>query len=142
MTFEQMLPQMADIWSFKFDVMYYTAGAARPAGEIITVNYDLDQGREIALGDLFLTDSNYLDLIANYCIAELKNQHGELFDPFGAEPKTQNYEDWNIIADGLLITFEQGEVLPAVAPAQTVLVPYNELRAIIDPQGPLAEVLR
>jgi hypothetical protein len=81
-------------------------------------------------------------VIANYCVAELSKQHGEFFDPSNAEPRPQNYEDWNITADGFVITFEQGEVLPGVAPAQTVSVPYSELQAIIDPQGPLGIIIK
>ena len=42
--------------------------------------------------------------------------------------------------EGLLITFNRGTVDAAAAGERTVLVPYSELQAIIDPQGPLAEI--
>jgi hypothetical protein len=139
----QLVSQIADIWSLKLDISYYTAGAAHPGYESITVNYALGEGRELALGDLFLPNSNYLEVIANYCIAELNQQlREEFFDAFGAEPKPENYSNWNITPEGLLITFEQNQVTASAAGDVTVMVPFSELRTVIDPQGPLGKVLQ
>lgn len=101
------------MWSFKFDFHFYSDGAAHPGSYSITLNYDLGQGRELALADLFLPNSNHLETIANYCKAQLSK---ELFfeGPFvdGANPTLENYRDWNITADGLLITFGEYQVAP------------------------------
>jgi hypothetical protein len=105
---------------------------------ILTLNYDLGQGRELALGDLFLPDSPYLEAISRYCTAELEKQ--PFFDGFfmdGAQPTLQNYRSWNIGPEGLIITFGTYQVAPGAAGPQTVLVPYRELTDFIKPQGPL-----
>jgi len=131
--------QIGELWSFKFDFSFYSDGAAHPGLNSITLNYDLGQGRELALGDLFLPDSAYLEAVAQYCIAELYRQpYSDMFIGDGAEPTLQNYRNWNITADGLLITFDEYQVAPYAAGPQAVLIPYGELREFIDPQGPLA----
>ncbi|HET6597908.1 MAG TPA: TIR domain-containing protein [Anaerolineales bacterium] len=135
-----LVSQIANIWSLKLNIEFYSAGAAHPGYESLTVNYDLGQGRELALGDLFLPNSNYLDVIAKYSIAELKKQHGEFFFEDSAQPSPDVYADWNITADGLMITFDPGLVTAYAAGTQTVLVPYSALQGLIDPQGPLGRV--
>jgi hypothetical protein len=136
-----LLSQIADIWSLKLDFSFYSDGAAHPGLYSITVNYDLGQGRELTLADLFLPNSNYLEVISNYCIAELSKQ--PFFDvPFseGAKPTLENYRNWNITPDGLLITFDEYQVAPYAAGPQKVRVPYHELQTVINPQGPLGQL--
>ncbi len=124
--------QYADIWSFKFDFSFYSDGAAHPGSYSITLNYDLDQGKELALANLFLPNADYLGSISNYCIAELGKQpffEGPFAD--GAQPTPENYSRWNITPDGLMITFDNGQVGPYAAGPQQVLVPYSALRGIL-----------
>lgn len=131
--------QVGDIWSFKFDFHFYSDGAAHPGSYSITLNYDLGQGRELALADLFLPNTDYLGAISNYCIAELSKQ--PFFEgPFteGAQPKPENYSRWNITPDGLLITFDDYQVAPHAAGPQQVMVPYSQLKSLINPDGPIA----
>lgn len=138
-----LVSQMADIWSFKFDFSFYSDGAAHPGLYSITLNYDLGQGRELALSDLFIPSSNYLEIIANECITELSKQ--PFFEgPFteGAQPTPENYRNWNITPDGLMITFDEYQVAPYAAGPQKVIVPYSQLQAVINPQGPLGKFNR
>ena len=133
------IAQMNDLWSFKFDSAFYSDGAAHPGLNSMTLNYDLGQGRELTLGDLFLPNSNYLEVISNYCITELSKQ--PFFDgPFadGAKPKPENYRNWNITPDGLQVTFDTYQVAPGAAGPQAVLMPWSQLSAQVDPRGPLA----
>lgn len=137
------IAQMNDLWSFKFDSAFYSDGAAHPGLNSMTLNYDLGQGRELTLGDLFLPNSNYLETISNYCIAELSKQ--PFFDgPFadGAKPTPENYRNWNITPDGLMITFDTYQVGPGAAGPQQVNVPFGVLTAVLNPQGPLAVIFR
>lgn len=131
--------QYDDIWSFKFVFYFYSNGAAHPGDYSMTLNYDLEQGRELALGDLFLPGSGYLEEISKYCIAELGKQ--PFFDgPFttGTEPTAENYRNWNITPEGLMITFDTYQVAPGAAGPQVIVIPYGQLSALIGPQGPLA----
>lgn len=136
-----LLSQIGDLWSFKFDFSFYSDGAAHPGSYSMTLNYDLSQRKELALADLFFPNSNYLEVIANYCIAELSKQ--PFFDVSfseGAQPTPENYRNWNITTEGLMITFDEYQVAPYAAGPQKVIVPYSELRAVINPQGPLEQL--
>jgi hypothetical protein len=136
-----LLSQIGDIWSFKFDSSFYSDGAAHPGLNSLTLNYDLGQGMELALADLFLPNTNYREEISKYCIAELSKQ--PFFDSSfssGAQPTPENYRNWNITPNGLLITFDEYQVAPYAAGPQKVVVPYGELQALINPQGPLGKV--
>jgi hypothetical protein len=133
--------QRGDIWSFKFDFSGYYAGGAHPGLYSITVNYDLGEGRQLVLSDLFLPNSNYLETISNDCVTELKKQpYSDSFFFDGAKPIPENYRNWNLTADGLMITFDEYQVAPYAAGPQTVVVLYSELQAIINPEGPLAKI--
>jgi len=137
-----LVSQFNNVWSLKLVFSFYSDGAAHPGHYSMTVNYDLGQGRELALGDLFLPNSNYLEAISQYCITELSKQ--PFFEgPFrdGAAPTPENYRNWNIAPDGLMITFDEYQVAPYAAGPQTVIVPYGEIRQIIDEQGPLSSLL-
>jgi hypothetical protein len=131
--------QIGDLWSLKFDFSFYADTAAHPGLNHVTLNYDLGQGRELGLGDLFLPDSGYLEAISRYCIAELQKQpYSDSFIMDGAQPTLQNYRNWNVAPEGLIITFGAYQVAPGAAGPQRVIVPYGELRDFINPQGPLA----
>ena len=138
-----LVSQMRDIWSFKFDFDFYSDGAAHPGLNSITLNYDLAQGKDLALADLFLPNSDYLGAISQYCVHELSKQ--PFFDTAfaeGAKPTPENYRNWNITPDGLMITFDEYQVAPYAAGPQTINVPYSELKSLINPQGPLARLLQ
>jgi len=138
-----LISQIGDLWSFKFDFAFYSSGAAHPGLNSMTLNYDLAQARELTLSDLFLPNSNYLEIIANYCKNALRqNPYADSFFLEGANPTPENYRNWNITSNGLLITFDEYQVAPYAAGPQQVTVPYSELASVINPQGPLAVVIK
>jgi len=135
--------QFGDLWSFKFDFSFYADSAAHPSLNSRTLNYDLAQNWELSLGDLFLPDSKYLETISSYCINELRKQpFAESSSLEGAQPTPENYRNWNIEPGGLMITFDAYQVAPGAAGPQKIVVPYGELSSIINPEGPLAVVLK
>lgn len=139
----ELVSQYDDIWSIKFFYNFYTNGAAHPGDFSHTVNYDLNAGRELGLSDLFLSGSNYLETISNYCLEELRKQpYSDSFTTSGADPSLENYRNWNIAPDGLMITFDTYQVAPGAAGPQVVVIPYEQLNFTIDPQGPLKELIR
>jgi uncharacterized protein DUF3298 len=132
--------QYADIWSFKLDFLYYYDNAKVPVHFSIPVNYDLGQGKILTLSDLFLQNSNYLELISEYCITEL-GKRDPIYPVYGATyPQAGNYDNWNIMPNGLMIIFNPTEVAPAEAGLQTVVVPFTYLQGIIDPEGTLDKI--
>ncbi len=135
--YKSLLPA-GNIVSIKFDTEGYVAGMAHPFHMSYTLNYDLAKGKDIALSDLFLPGTDYLGALSKYCAAQL-NMRDINFQDFsqGADPTPDNYKNWNITPDGLMITFDEYQVAAYVAGPQTVTVPYSELKSLIDPNGAL-----
>ncbi len=134
-----LLSPPGDILSIKFEMVGYVAGAAHPYHLSRTVNFDLEQGRALALAELFIPGSDYLSAIAQYCIAQLRTRDIDFADfASGAAPTPDNYRNWDITTGGLLITFEEYQVGPYAAGPQLVTIPYAALAQWIQPNGPLA----
>jgi hypothetical protein len=138
----KILSPIGNLISVRFKIMIYIEGAAHPGTHTRTVNYDLEEGADVTLGQLFLPDSGYLEKIASYCIAQLSTRDiGFEASADGAQPRPENYGNWNVTPDGLLITFDEYQVAAYAAGAQEVVIPYAELGPILDPHGPLAQFL-
>jgi hypothetical protein len=138
----ELLSPPGDILSLKFNVSGYSDGAAHPYHYSQTLTFDLGHGEKINLERLFLRGTDYLQPISDYCKAQL-SKRDIAFDAFvtGADPTQENYRNWNLTRDGLLITFDEYQVAPYAAGPQTVLIPYAALKDILDPQGPLAKII-
>lgn len=136
-----------DLVSVKFDVGSYYQGAAHPNSHSSVLNYDLRNGKQLKLADLFKPGAKYLPALSSYCIAELKKQatdKGLLEDQIqeGAAPAVKNYSSWTITKRGLGIAFDAYQVGPYAAGPQFVLVPYSALKDLINPEGPIASFAR
>lgn len=140
-----------DLISVVFDVGSYSAGAAHPNSYTEVVNFDLRNGKQLKLADLFQPGSKYLQSIAAYCIADLKKQGkqqgGEsmLEDDWiqrGAGPDAENYSSWTIGKKGLGIIFDSYQVAAYAAGPQHVFVPYSALKDIIKTDGPISQFMK
>ena len=133
-----------DLISVAFSIGSYYQGAAHPNTITESVNYDLKNGKQLKLADLFKPGTKYLQAIANYCIADLNKQAkdkgleaSEIAN--GAAPNAKNYQSWAITRKGLGINFDAYQVGPYAAGPQYVLVPYSVLKDVINPEGPVGQ---
>jgi hypothetical protein len=126
--------------SVRLEMVTYLGGA-HPNTAYYSLNYDLTEGRSLALADLFKPGSAYLEKLSTYCLKTLRSREDvRLFgEKAGTAPEAQNYTVWNVTPDGLLITFNEYQVAVYAAGPQLVLVPYARLKDFIDPGGPLAQ---
>jgi hypothetical protein len=139
-----LIGQKANIWSIQFNMMGYSDGAAHPYTYSLTVNYDLQNVKPLTLEDVFLPDSNYLQVLSDISKTELTNRNIGFDEVFakGAEPTPQNYRNWNVSNEGFfVITFNQGQVAAYAAGPQTITIPFTDLTQVINAQGPLAPYL-
>ena len=136
-----------DLISLEFIESAYSRGAAH--GNYLTevLNYDVKNGKKLALADLFNPKSKYLSVISDYCIKELKNraknQDSMIFADqlsSNAGPHADNYRAWSITKKGLWITFDPYQVAAYAAGPQYVLVPYSTLKDVIKPDGPIGNL--
>jgi uncharacterized protein DUF3298/peptidoglycan-N-acetylmuramic acid deacetylase PdaC-like protein len=132
-----------DLISVEFSVGSYYQGAAHPNTFTEVVNYDLKNGKQLKLADLFKPGAKYLQALANYCIADLKKQKDKgLLDEEiqnGAAANAKNYQSWTITRKGIGVNFDSYQVGPYAAGPQFVLVPYSDLKDLINPEGPVGQ---
>ena len=131
-----------DLIAIEFTVSSYYAGAAHPNSYMEVVNFDLKNGKQLKLADLFNPGTKYLQTISAYCIQELKKQTkgadaalDEDWIQKGAAPELTNYDNWTIRKKGLGITFDSYQVGPYAAGPQSVLVPYSVVKDMVKPDG-------
>lgn len=130
------------IISIRFVMQAYVTGMAHPYRRYRTVNFDLDAGAPIELSQLFDPSSNYLETLANVANANLsKKIRVDAMLAGGAAPTPDNYRNWNINPNGLRITFDEATVAPYVYGSQSVLIPYSELKSLINPESALGRCL-
>lgn len=106
------------------------AGAAHPSRKLDVYNYNLTTGEELTLSQLFEPNSNYLNVISDYVKKGLNKKLGTRDSTFddGAEPKLDNFKNWNLLPNGILITFDEYQVAAYVFGQPEVLVPYSVLK--------------
>lgn len=134
-----------DLISVEFHEGQYSRGAAHGNSYTAVLNYDVKNGKKLALADLFNPKSNYLSVISAYCIKDLRDQAKRDKDSMidedmmksGTEPRADNYEAWTITRKGLWIVFDPYQVAAYAAGPQHVLVPFSALRDIVKPDGPI-----
>jgi len=138
-----------DLMSIDFSMSSYYQGAAHPNAFSEAINFDLKNGKQLKLSDLFKPGAKYLATISSYCISDLKKQSkakDNVLDDSsiqsGAGPTAKNYESWTITKRGLGINFDPYQVGPYAAGPQFVLVPYSALKDLINPEGPIAQFAR
>jgi len=126
--------RLAYIWSFtadllaiEFSVGSYYAGAAHPNTNTHTLNFELHPSALLALQDLFQPTSNYLTILSEYCVADLrKQQPSRWYGPreraeelelrqdkwilSGAGPKSGNFERFVLLKGGMRVFFDPYQV--------------------------------
>jgi len=121
--------------SILYSVTVYYAGAAHPNSYLVSFNYDIAQKRMLVLKDLFKPGVDYLDLLSNFCSADLKKSLGESYFEEGTLPKDENFKNWSLQLDGLQIEFNPYQVGPYAVGPQKVMVPLDTLKNLLLPDG-------
>ena len=130
------------IISIRFTMQTYIAGMAHPAHYHRVLNYDLYNGHQLTLTDLFQPNSDYLTILSDYTKNVLsKRLKDKEMIAVGTAPKEENFKNWNINPHGLLITFDEAKVAPYVYGTQSVLVPYSILKSVMLPKSAISNCL-
>lgn len=127
--------------SIQFYAEVYFIGAAHPGTTHFVINYDRLTQEEVTIGGLFLPNSHILNVLQFYCAEELNYRFPDGYFDKGLQTVADNYRNWNLSDEGLVLTFETYQVQAGAAGPQTVLIPYYLLEEFINPEGPLGYVL-
>jgi hypothetical protein len=140
-----------DLISVSFLESNFTGGV-HPNYNYFTITYDLKNGREVKLSELFKPGAKYLEAVSAYATKDLQSRKmpdsdenmGLAQDLFaeGATAKAENYQNWNITKKGLMFTFDPYQVGPYAAGSQTVIMPYAKLKEIAKSDGALMKVMK
>ncbi len=128
-----------DLISILYTIYFYTGGAHGNTGSA-AFNYDLNQGKILTLSDIFIPNANFIKAISDHCINALKQRNVSNHDWVikGASASLNNYSSWNIVPQGLMITFDPYQVAPYAVGPQEIVIPYSTLKGMIRQDGPLA----
>lgn len=131
------------IISIRFSMQGQIAGNHRPYHHFAVLNYNLDTSKPIELNELFIPDSHYLNLLSQYSRNILFNKlTNKTMIAAGTAPVSENFSNWNIKPNGLIITFNENQAAPSVFGAQTILVPYSVLSEVISPTSFIGDCMK
>lgn len=133
-----------ELISLSGEVFSYTGGAHGNTF-YMSSNYWIKGGKALRLGlpDLFTPKSNYIKVLSDYCIRDLRKQqagwvlNGELKDL-----KADDLGAFVISPRGITFAFAPYAAGPYVEGSYFVTVGYGELKGIINPGGPLKQFLK
>lgn len=127
------------IVSIKFERYWHYIGAVHGYSSVRTFNYNPETERIIQLKDLFIDGTDYLSQISEYVIKDLSEQYGKegydiktLDDSIreGAAPKEDNFDNFGLSKENLIIYFDDYEVGPYSLGLREVSIPYLELTGV------------
>ena len=109
---------------------------AHPNNFIITKTYDFDNNKEIILEDLF-NDTNYLEKISAISFEKLKLQLPEIEETMikkGTKAIANNFQNFALTENSLIIHFSSYQVAPYVNGSQKVEINFFEIKEILKKQ--------
>jgi hypothetical protein len=126
------------IISVRLSIEGMQAGRAHPFHAHQVLNFDLTHGKILALNDLFKKNVPYLKTLAKYSNNKLNQTlEDKWLIADGTKAELNNYKNWNLQADSILITFDEYQVAPYLYGPQEVEIPLTELKQLIATNAPV-----
>lgn len=125
---------------------WYMLGAAHPFHTIDTYVYDYQKEKLVSAEEFFNAGSEYLSLLSVLSKEDLlaQEENGDVGFTYqtdmveeGTAPKKENFMRMLPLHDGLVIYFNEYQVAAYAAGPQQVVIPYDKLAGIINPDGVL-----
>ena len=126
----------ADKYIFSFHQVFdqYIAMSVHPFSFSYSLNYDAQQGEFIQLADLFLPGIDFIEQLETYIDPVLLERDFGYTAGTAGEVMAER-ENWNLLSEGLRINFDVYEVAPYAAGPQYILIPWDDLSTIADPNS-------
>ncbi|HJP16868.1 MAG TPA: RsiV family protein [Acidimicrobiales bacterium] len=119
-------------------------GAASQQSWTESVMLDLSNGQILTAEDLFQLEisTDWKEVIADRSYGLLAERLGsEMIWDEGLLPIAENFNNMLVTQSGLLVVFDQYQVAAGVAGTPTVIIPWVEIAAIINPQSRIGELV-
>jgi len=133
--------------SLKFNHSEFIAGMAHPNSYYSVFNYDLKNGKEVVLSDMFNPKSNYLATLSTIAANDLKTQltKEDYYDKNsvkeGTKPKAQNFSLFVFDDKKISFIFNTPQVAPYVAGTRFVDMSYSDLAELNDKSEFLKQII-
>ncbi len=124
--------------SIKFRVSEYYGGVIDSNNHILVFNYNIVQGRKIALKDLFFPEIDHLEILSNFTkiiLFERFQDKLSLMEDWiesGTQPKEENFQKFGFRKDNLIIYFYPRQFGPHPNEIQIIEVPFKYLARYIN----------
>ncbi|HKV34273.1 MAG TPA: RsiV family protein [Pyrinomonadaceae bacterium] len=104
------------------------AGQMHPIAYYETINFDLKKGRQLYAKDVF--KRGYLKQLSRASRKQLYTFSGldASWIDRGTEPEVDNFRNWNLVPDGVLLSFEDYQVGPHSFGQPELVLPFTALR--------------
>ncbi len=126
----------------------YLIGMAHPSHLLTSLNVDLRDGSVIKLSDLFAPGADYLQTLSDITTADILRQIQDgtysstpdfIAQTGGTSPNAENFQVFGLSPQGLVIHFQDYQVGPGASGPAEVVIPYDQLRSVANPGGPLSQ---
>ena len=121
--------------SYAFNIYELTLGA-HPLTTYQTFTFDSQTGQNLALADLFNSNSNYLNVLSSLSKSALTTEEGSNADPIfidaGTSANASNFQDFAIDGSSLVLIFPPYKVGPGGIGTQTIRIPLSQLSTILN----------
>lgn len=122
--------------SLRFTIETYVTGAARPATEAASINFDVASGAVIQFGDLFTGTAAALPVLKTQAQAKLVALLGaDLVWP-ASVTMADFGQGWVFTSGGLELTWSQGAIASMAAGTPKISIAWPALSSVIAPAGP------
>jgi len=155
-------PEMPGAWSIKFDTEIRHAdeellsiwtldsvftGGAHPNSNIIYMVFSMKTGKPIELSSLIAKDKTAeLTAIAETHFRRVRElKPGETYEQAGFQFERNTFAlntNFLVSKDGLAFCFNQYEIAPYAMGITEMVIPWSDLKNVIDPTGPAARFLK
>ncbi len=132
--------------SLRLSHIVMALGQMHPIDYYETINYDLKKGHDLRAAEVFRR--GYLKAFSAYSKEELKNKYdlsAEWANEWlkrGMRPYEDNFKNWNLVPDGILISFEDYQIGPHAFGQAEMIIPFQQLKRVIRSDSVCASFIR
>ena len=110
----------------------YNGDIAHQVQDSFTLNFDLTNGKQMQLSDLFKPGSKYLEFISRYTIADLSRikSDREAYED-SLQPLSKNFDVWQITTTGITFNFHSCRVADCSEGELIVQIPFSDLKPML-----------
>jgi Protein of unknown function (DUF3298) len=133
------------VLSFRLDESSFLAGGAHPYASFDTVTIDLTTGKRLTLADLFRPAADYtaalVTEVSHQLVTNYPDVDASFIDSGLALDNSSALRNWVIEREGIRFAFAQCDVMACALGTPEALVEYRVVRALLQPDGVLSDLL-